>query len=220
VLGIGLGPSDANRRNGIERAKINDHPLRMERVILARICVREIRVALPVCIEIAVGEAGIADKIGSVIVRDPAMRERIAVGVPNELCRCRAADEISLPGRITPSPFGIPVPSFDMQFGVLPVGNRLPARGENLLDHFRIEELIGCPIRQTVDSGAESLGRPYGVRGVVRSNVNADRLSKHRGRERNERQKGKEAPVSRIPETAPLYEQPAFSADAGKARVG
>jgi hypothetical protein len=71
---VWIGPSDSD---GVQRArggKVNEDPLGMERIVFACVWLREVRIAFPIRIQVAIGESRIADHIGAVIVSDAAMR--------------------------------------------------------------------------------------------------------------------------------------------------
>ena len=152
----------------------------MQRVVFAREAFRQIRIALPVRVHIAVGEAAVASGIGAVVARGAAMRQRIAVRVANDFSRRRAAREIAFAARIAPRAFRIPVPRLDVQFRVLPVGHRLPPRAQNFFERLRSEELVDRRRRHAVDARAQRLVRHEFVRHVVRGDVDADGLRKRR----------------------------------------
>src|SRR5580692_9509517 len=100
------------------------------------------------------------------------MLQRITVGVADQFCagRC-AADEVALPCRVAPGPLRIPMPGFDVQFGVLAVGHGLPAGGENLFDGVVHEEFVGGSVGETIDAGTQGFGWFDGVGGMTRGGV-------------------------------------------------
>jgi hypothetical protein len=79
-----------------------------------------------------------------------------------------------------------------MEFGVLAVGDGLPAGGEDLLNGVGDVEFVGCTVRESVDAGAEGFRGTDGVGGVGGSSVNVDGLG-FRGNGEEKGEKGKEA---------------------------
>src|SRR6516164_5958989 len=93
---VRLGPVDADGVEPLPAGEIEDHPLRMRGIVLAAEGLREVRVALPEGLRVAVGETRIADGIGAVIAGDAAARQRIAIGVEDRFrSRVSRADEVT-----------------------------------------------------------------------------------------------------------------------------
>ena len=67
----------------------------MQRVVFAGEGLGQIRIALPVGGQIAVGQARVAVRVGAVVAGDAAMRQGVAVGVPDGLAGRRAAREVA-----------------------------------------------------------------------------------------------------------------------------
>src|SRR5690242_16637128 len=88
----------------------------------------------------------------------------------------RVADEVPLVAGLAPFPFRVPMPSLNVQFRVLPVTDSLPTSRENPLDHRFGEDSVGGSERNAVNAGTEGLGGAKGVRGMTRSDVNANGL--------------------------------------------
>src|SRR5215470_10216481 len=128
VLRIWIGPRDPDGVDGKRIREVDNDPLRVQRVVFAGELFRQIRITLPVGVLVAVSDTAVAGGIGSIVAGGTAMREGIAVRVADEFRRGVAACEVSLTHWIAPRAFRIPVPGLDVEFGVLPVRNRLPAR--------------------------------------------------------------------------------------------
>ena len=62
-----LAASDTNGVDLERRREIDRHPLRVERISLASEPARQVRIAFPVGVRIAVGQARIADGIGAIV---------------------------------------------------------------------------------------------------------------------------------------------------------
>ena len=154
ALRIRFGPRDPNCVDGQRIGEVYDDPLRMQRVVFASEFLGQVRIALPIRVLIAVGDAAVASGIGAVVARGAAMREGIAVGVPNDLSRRVAAREISFAGRIAPCALGIPMPCLDVQFRVLSVGDGLPPRTQHAIERLRSEKLVDGGRRHAVDARA------------------------------------------------------------------
>ena len=172
-----LGPGDPH---GVERARgcqVDNDPLGMKRIVFARVRLREVRIALPVGIQVAIGESRVADHICAVIVSDAAMRQRISVGVADGLTEGGAAREITFARGIAPSALGVPVPGFHVKLGVLTVADRLPPGGEHLLDRWLDESFVRGAVREPVDAGAQGLRGDDRVGRMARRSVYANRLS-------------------------------------------
>src|SRR6185437_14490560 len=97
--------------NGIDlnlAAQIERDPLRM--VLLACELLREIGIALPITVQIAVREPRIA---GSIASAEATVRKRCGPGVADHLCGGSVPDEVaSLCAGIAPLALCIPVPGF------------------------------------------------------------------------------------------------------------
>jgi hypothetical protein len=70
------------------------------------------------------------------------------------------------------------VPRLHVEFGVLAVGDGLPAGGENFLDGVGDVEFVGGAEAESIDAGAEGFGRTNGVGGMEGSGVDMDGLSR------------------------------------------
>src|ERR1035438_3975991 len=130
VPGIWFSPRDANAVHLLNLCQVQHHPLRMQRVALTGEVLREIRIALPESVEIAIGQPRESYVVGTVIARSPAPRQSIPVRIANHFRGSRRAGEISSATSVAPVAPGalrIPVPRLDGEFGVLTVRHRLPA---------------------------------------------------------------------------------------------
>src|SRR5438034_2488401 len=112
----------------------------MHAVVFAREGLAEIWIAFPVRVCIAVSQPRIAGSIG---LREPCVRQRIAKRMADEFCRCGVAHEVTLVAGLAPFSFRVPMPSLNVQFRVLPVTDRLPASRENPLYHRFGEDFVG-----------------------------------------------------------------------------
>src|ERR1700689_3411719 len=99
---VGIRPGDADSVNSLKTGQVQENPLRMQRIIFARVSLREVRIAFPVGTHVAVGETREALGVRPIVMRDAAMRQRVAVGMSNRITQRRAPREISLPCRIAP----------------------------------------------------------------------------------------------------------------------
>src|SRR5437868_432069 len=104
------------------------------------------------------------------------MWQRIAIGVTNKLRWCCIANEIALIAWLTPSTLRIPVPGLDIEFGILPIGDGLPSRGEDSLEDRLREELVRGHSRDAVNSSAQSFRRAKGIGRVIRCDIYMDGL--------------------------------------------
>ena len=172
-----LGPGDPHRVERTRGGQVDNHPLRMKRIVFARVRLREVWIALPVGVQVAIGESRVADHICAVIVSDAAMRQRISVGMANGLTEGGAAGEITFARGIAPRALRIPVPGFHVKFGVLAVADRLPSGGEHLLDRWLDESFVRGAVREPVDAGAQGLRGDDRVGRMARRSVDANRLS-------------------------------------------
>src|ERR1700676_5503145 len=123
----------------------------MQRIILAGERLREVGVAFRVRVGVAVRESGIAHHVRPVVVRDPPVRQRVAIRMAYEITGSCASSEITLTSRIAPPAKSIPTPRFHVQLCILPVRNSLPACREDLFYHGLDEELIRRAVRQPVN---------------------------------------------------------------------
>ena len=94
----------------------------------------------------------------------------------DELRWCGVAHEVTHIAGFAPFSFGVPVPSLNIQFGVLPVTDRLPAGRQKLLDRGGGEDFVGSRERNAINAGTERLGRTECIRDVIRSEVDANGL--------------------------------------------
>src|SRR5580704_4572654 len=126
---IWVGPSNPDRVERARSGKVNKNPLGMKRIVFACVWLCQIWIALPIRIQIAVGESRIANHICTVVVSDAAMRQRISVRMADGLTERCAAREITFTCSVAPSALGIPVPRFNVQLRVLAIADRLPTGG-------------------------------------------------------------------------------------------
>src|SRR5208283_5417952 len=127
-LRVRIGPGYLNRADILQRREVYDHPLRMQRIRLARELLCQIWIAFPVAGPVAIRQPRIF-VLSRVAARRTALRQLVAEGLPQKITRLGAADKISaLAFRVAPRSIGIPVPRTDRQFRVLPVSDRSPSR--------------------------------------------------------------------------------------------
>lgn len=100
----------------------------MQRIVLAGECLSQVRIAFPIGIQVAVGEPRIAAGFSSIVPCNAAVGQRIAKGVPDGLCGDGRASKIALACWIAPGSLRVPMPRFDVEFRILAIGDRLPAR--------------------------------------------------------------------------------------------
>src|SRR5579864_3259213 len=94
----------------------------------------------------------------------------------NWLTQSGASCEITLARGITPRALRVPVPSFHVKFGVLTVADRLPSRGEHLLDRWLDESFVRGPVGEPVDASAEVRRGDDQVVRMTRHRVDENRL--------------------------------------------
>src|ERR1700756_2202282 len=146
----------------------------MLRIGFARKFLAEIRVALPVRIRIAVGQPRKVP-LGTAIARVAPVRQRISIRMPQKIRRCGDSGEISaLVLRIAPSAARIPVPRRNLQFRVLPIGDRTPSGRERFLQNLRRIDLIDRSFRKYVDGCSQRVVR-YEATRVRRVGVDPER---------------------------------------------
>src|SRR5215470_5316346 len=148
-----MKPINADVRHRLLRAEVNDDPLWMCRIRLPGEFARQVRIALPASLRIAIGEPGIA-MFGAAIARVATMRERVSVRVADWLFQFGAAREVAtLVGWVAPRTLRVPVPGADGQFCILSVSDWSPACRETLLHHFRrvdlFDDVVGKNVHRT-----------------------------------------------------------------------
>src|SRR5690242_8189022 len=131
----------------------------MAGVVLAGECLGEIRIALPVSVEIAIIQARKAVKLGATVAGEASVLGRVAEGVADHLRRSGVAGEVSLAGGIAPCAFWIPMPSLHEQFGVLAVTDDAPAGFQNLLDLVWRKKDVGRVTGDAIDGRAQRIQR-------------------------------------------------------------
>ena len=172
---IRISPGDTNRIHFDLRPQIDHHPLRMQRVIFASERLGEIWIALPVRVEVAVGEPRPSIAVPPT---EAAMRQRVCPRAMNFFPRLRTPHEVPfLFFGIAPLASGIPVPGLDHQFGILPVGNSLPSRTEDLFEQRIFQKLVGSPSPQPIDRCAQRAHGTERVRNMRRVGIDDDSLS-------------------------------------------
>src|SRR4029078_5893837 len=136
------------------------HPLRMERVLFTCKPPAQVRIALPVSVQIAIIQSRVAVEFGSIISGEASVAKGIPVGMPNPLLRrIRAPQKVPAPGRVTPGPIWIPVPRLNKQICVLPITDDAPACRQDLLDLIRPEEHIRRVAGNAVNRRAQGIKR-------------------------------------------------------------
>ena len=177
LSGIRLRPYDADAVDGLRLRHVDHHPLGMQRIAFAREVLGKIRIALPVGALIAIGETREAG-IGSAIVsRKAAMRQRISIGITDGIARCGRASEVAFFAGLTPCALRIPMPGLNGEFGVVTVGNRLPA-GSQSAAQIRLDQVVvNCLGRDAIDAGTESFVGTKAIGGAVRRDIDVDGLA-------------------------------------------
>src|ERR1700761_7863199 len=105
------------------------------------------------------------------------MRQRVTVGVTNHFTgRIRISDEIALSRRIAPGSFGVPMPSLNKEFRVLPICNRSPASFKNLFYLIGPKKDVGCIARNAIYGCAQRAKRTECVCHVAGSGVDSNGL--------------------------------------------
>src|SRR5205085_7261216 len=123
VARIRLCPCNANGGDNLRLGQFDRDPLRMHAVFFAGEWFRQIRIALPVGVEVSVIQPRIAIELRPAVAGYTPMRQGVSVGMTDRfLCRPRVTDEISVPGRIAPPPLRIPMPGLNEEFRILAIG--------------------------------------------------------------------------------------------------
>ena len=153
------GPGDTDGVDLELAAQIQRYPLRMVSLAGEGLC--QIRITLPVGIQISVGESRIPVAIA---ITEATVRERCGPGMTDHFRRNGVADEVAFLGLgVTPLSFRIPVPGFRKQLGVLAVANGLPTRRLDFLDEIRRHDFVGCTSAQPVDTRTQRAERAEGT---------------------------------------------------------
>ena len=118
----------ADRVYGLRISEIENHPLRVIRILLSGKRLREVRIALPITVWIAVRQARISHALNPVITGVAAMRKQVSIGMANGFTKIAAAREVPFAAWVTPGALGIPMPVFNIKFRILTIRHRLPAR--------------------------------------------------------------------------------------------
>ena len=187
ILRVRFGPCDADGVDLMQTTQIDDHPLRMQRIVFAGEAASQIGIALPVGIGVAIGQHRVVAPVIS--AGHAAVRQRVTPGVPNHFGGRGVAYEVALARRIAPGSLRIPVPGFGLELGVLPVGDRLPAGCQNLFEHGIDQHFVGEPHADPVDSGSECAYRAEGIRQVRRSGIHHKVLCRHGADEQDNQQR-------------------------------
>ena len=155
--GIRLAPRNANAVHHLRLRQVHHHPLRMQRVALAGEALREIGIALPETVSIAVGQAGKANVLRAVVAGKTAAGQPVSIGVAYRLRRSGRTGEVPFSAGIAPRSARIPMPCFDSQFRVLPIGYSLPAGGKRFLERGLQQIFVNGFRRNPIHARAESL---------------------------------------------------------------
>ena len=156
----------------------------MRRVVLAGEHPGQVGIALPVGVDVSVGEAAVASGIGSIIASRAPVGQRVAVGVADDLRGLTTAGEITLAAGIAPGAFRIPMPGLDVQLGILTIAHGLPARAENFLESLFGEELVDGWGRHAINARAQGLIGDELVGNVIGRDIDMNRLrARHQGSE-------------------------------------
>src|ERR1700732_2925104 len=113
-------------------------------------------------------------------MRKTRVRQGMSEGMPNEVRGCGIAGKVALVARLTPSPLWVPMPGFDVKFGVLTIGHGLPAGGQNLLENRIREKLVGRGSRNAIDASTQRFRGTKRIGRVFRSDIYVDGLRKRR----------------------------------------
>ncbi len=128
---VRTGPGNTDRIHRFRRQQIDDDPLRMQGVALARKTAGQVRIALPVA-EIRARHRSVPAGGKS------AMRQCICKDVACRFLKLSAADKVSaLVSSVAPSPVFVPVPCAHAQFGIVSIGDWSPACRERILYDMR-----------------------------------------------------------------------------------
>ena len=139
---------------------------------------REIRIAFPVGIFIAIGQTREAGISGAVVAREAAMRQPVAIGIVDRLAEVRRSSEITLSLGIAPGAFRIPVPRLHQQLCVLTIADGLPSGRESLRENGLSQQGINRFRGNAVDTCPEGFGRNELIDGVAGSDIDVDGLRK------------------------------------------
>ena len=116
----------------------------MQRILLPRKLLCEIRITFPVGLQISIIQPREAIKFCSTVPCEAAVTERVSIRVSNHFFgRSGVAGEISSSLGIAPGAPRIPMPGLHEQIGVLAITDDSPASGENLLDLIGSKKYIG-----------------------------------------------------------------------------
>ena len=109
------------------------------------------------------------------------MWQEVPERVADEVSGLRIADEVAFAARVAPRALRIPVPGLDKQFGVLPIGDRLPSGCKHLV-HDRVgKKLVGGSGVEPIDACPKCLGWNKGVDYMARSGINPNGLGGEKG---------------------------------------
>src|SRR5580700_273287 len=132
VSRVWIRPCDANTVHHLILRQVENHPLGMKGITLSGEALGEVRTAFPIRIQIAISKPRKTCVPGSVVASGPAVRQRISVGVTNDLgWRGRTCEVTLFPG-IAPRSLRIPVPRLHRKLSILAIGHGLPARSKHL----------------------------------------------------------------------------------------
>src|SRR3979490_1671362 len=109
-------------------------------------------------------------------MRKTGVGQGMSVGVPNKIRGWGIAREVDLIARLAPCALRIPIPGFDVEFRVLPIGDGLPARGQHLLEDRVRKKLVSCRSRYAIDTGAQRFRGTKRIARVFRSDIHMQGL--------------------------------------------
>ncbi len=176
---VRIGPIDANGVDLLNGGQVDDNPLRVHGIILASKRFGQVGIALPIGVGVAVSETRIAV---AVRLRKTCVRQGIAERVTNGFCEGGVADEVAFVA-VAPCAFGIPVPRFYVKFGVLAVGDGLPAGRKHGFEDRIGKNFVGRYARNAIEASAQCFGGTKRVNGVVWRGIHVDGLGSTDGRQ-------------------------------------
>ena len=173
---VRIAPRQLHRVDAVLSAEVDDRPLRVLRVRVARKRGVEVRVALPVRRGIAVVEAAVVVVV-ALIARVAAMREAIPVRIADRHRTAGArAGPVALVAARAPRAHRVPVPVLDAQFGIQAIRDRADARRRHLLHVLRGVDLLHRAVVLRVDTGADRAQRAKPVERVRGRRVDGHRV--------------------------------------------
>src|SRR5215472_5231620 len=150
----------------------------MRRVILTREPLCQIRVALPVGVDVAIVEAREAVEFRSVVAGESAMGQRVAIRMPDHLPGgSRVANEIAASRGIAPGTFGVPVPCLHEQVCILTVADDTPSGRVDAGNLVGAKKDVGGVAGHAIHGRTQRINGTEPVHDVTGSDVDLNRLS-------------------------------------------